>query len=84
MVRDNIFKLILSLDIESIDHLWLLLRYNENDKLPISEHLSPKIKTIIYQTNRFDREELFEFKLLLYGACIGICNLKDKMALMES
>jgi hypothetical protein len=72
MVRDNIFKLIVSLDIESIDHLWLLLRYNENDKLPISKHLSPKIKTIIYQTNRFDREELFEFKLLLYGACIGI------------
>lgn len=64
--------MILSLDIESIDHLWLLLRYNENDKLPISKHLSPKIKTIIYQTNRFDQEELFEFKLLLYGACIGI------------
>jgi hypothetical protein len=72
MVRDNIFNLIASLDIESIDHLWLLLRYNENDKLPISEHLSPQIKTIIYQTNRFDREELFEFKLLLCGACIGI------------
>ncbi|MEY4517549.1 MAG: hypothetical protein RLZZ499_148, partial [Cyanobacteriota bacterium] len=27
MVRDNIFQLIASLDIESIDHLWLLLRY---------------------------------------------------------
>ncbi len=72
MVRDNIFKLIASLDIESIDHLWLLLRYNENDKLPISEHLPLKLKTIIYQTNRFDKEELFEFKLLICGACIGI------------
>lgn len=72
MVRDNIFKLIASLDIESIDHLWLLLRYNENDKLPISEHLPSKIKTIIYQTHRFDQEELVQFKLLLYGACIGI------------
>ena len=72
MVRNNIFNLIASLDIESIDHLWLLLRYNENDKLPISEHLPLKLKTIIYQTNRFDQEELKQFKLLLCGACIGI------------
>lgn len=72
MVRDNIFKLIASLDIESIDHLWLLLRYSENDKLPISEHLPLEIKTIIYQTNRFDKEELKQFKLLLCGACLGI------------
>lgn len=74
MVRDNIFNLIASLDIESIDHLWLLLRYNENDKLPISEHLPLKLKTIIYQTNRFDKEELKQFKLLLCGACIGIAK----------
>lgn len=72
MVRDNIFKLIVSLDIESIDHLWLLLRYSENGKLLISEHLPPEIKTIIYQTNRLDKEELKQFKLLLCGACIGI------------
>lgn len=72
MVRDNIFQLIASLDIESIDHLWLLLRYSENDQLPVSEHLSPEIKTIIYQTNRFDKEELKQFKLLLCGACLGI------------
>jgi hypothetical protein len=72
MVRDNIFQLIASLDIESIDHLWLLLRYNESDQLPVGEHLSPGIKTIIYQTNRFDQEELAQFKLLLCGACIGI------------
>ena len=72
MVRDNIFKLIASLDIESIDHLWLLLRHSENDKLPISEHLPLNIKTIIYQTNRFDKEELKQFKLLLCGTCLGI------------
>lgn len=72
MVQDNIFKLIASLDIQSIDHLWLLLRYSENDKLPIGEHLPPEIKTIIYQTNRFDKEELKQFKLLLCGACLGI------------
>lgn len=72
MVRDNIFKLIASLDIQSIDHMWLLLRYSENDKLLIEEHLPPEIKTIIYQTNRFDKEELKQFKILLCGACLGI------------
>jgi hypothetical protein len=72
MVRDNIFKLIASLDIESINHLWLLLRYSENDKLPIGENLPLKIQTIIYLTNSFDKEEQKQFKLLLCGACLGI------------
>ena len=84
MVRDNIFQLIASLDIESIDHLWLLLRYSENDKLPISEHLPLEIKTIIYQTNRFDREELKQFKLLLCGACLGIQKQSKNWGLFQA
>lgn len=72
MIRDDIFRLIASLDDKSIDYLWLLLRYDENDKLPISKHFSPKVKAIIYQTNRLNQKELKQFKLLFWAACLGI------------